>query len=113
MLGQVLQGMKPTDEPVEGKKNDPMMPVAWVTTYTGTAGQACARSSPRPWAPPPTSRREGTRRLLVNAAYWAVGLEDKITDQTDVALVGDYHPLPFGFRGAKKGVKPEEHALAR
>src|SRR5262245_4943208 len=28
VLGQVLKGMKPTDEPVEGKQNDPMMPVA-------------------------------------------------------------------------------------
>ena len=55
---------------------------------------------------------EGTRRMLVNAVYWAVGLEDKITDHTDVTLVGDYHPLPFGFHGAKKGVRPEEHALS-
>ena len=53
---------------------------------------------------------EGTRRLLVNAAYWAVGLEDKIPDQSDVDLVGEYHPLPFGFGGFKKGTKPEDHA---
>ncbi len=54
---------------------------------------------------------EGPRRLLVNATYWAVGLEDKIPDRTNVELVGEYHPLPFGFNGAKKGVKPEEHAV--
>ena len=35
VLGQVLKGMKPTDEPRADKKNDPMMPVAWVKTYTG------------------------------------------------------------------------------
>src|SRR5262245_3061699 len=29
VLGQVLSGMKPTDQPVKDKKNDPMMPIAW------------------------------------------------------------------------------------
>src|SRR5439155_17407687 len=40
VLGQVLQGMKSTDAPAEGKKNDPMIPVAWVKTYTGKQGKA-------------------------------------------------------------------------
>jgi type 1 glutamine amidotransferase len=112
VLGQVLRGMKPTDEPVEGKKNNPMMPVAWVRTYTGAQGKP-ARVFTTTMGAATDLESEGTRRLLVNAAYWAVGLEDRITDRTDVALVGDYHPLPFGFRGAKKGVKPEAHALSR
>src|SRR5262249_32852559 len=37
--GKVLRGMKRGDPPVEGKKNDPMMPVAWVKTYTGEQGK--------------------------------------------------------------------------
>ncbi len=86
------------------------MPVAWVRTYTGAQGKP-ARIFTTTMGAATDLETEGTRRLLVNAAYWAVGLEDKITDHTDVALVGDFHPLPFGFRGAKKGVKPEEHAL--
>jgi Trehalose utilisation len=110
VLGQVLKGMKSTDEAVEGKKNDPMMPVAWVRAYTGAQGKP-ARVFTTTMGAATDLENEGTRRLLVNAAYWAAGLEDKITDHTDVAIVGEYHPLPFGFRGAKKGVKPEEHAL--
>ena len=39
VLGQVLKGMKPTDKPVEGKKNDPMMPVAWIKTLHGGSGK--------------------------------------------------------------------------
>jgi hypothetical protein len=112
VLGQVLKGMKPTDEPVAGKKNDPMMPVAWVRTHTGAQGKP-ARVFCTTMGAATDLETEGTRRMLVNAAYWAVGLEDKITDRADVALVGDYRPLPFGFRGAKKGVRPEEHALPR
>ncbi len=111
VLGQVVQGMKPTDPPVEGKKNDPLMPVAWIRSYTGTQGKA-ARIFCTTMGAATDLESEGIRRLLVNAAYWAVGLEDQITDHTDVALVGEYHPLPFGFGKAKQGVRPEEHGLS-
>jgi hypothetical protein len=44
---------------------------------------------------------EGLRRLLVNACYWALGMEARIPEKTNVDLVGEYHPQPFGFRGAR------------
>ena len=53
---------------------------------------------------------EGTRRMLVNACYWAIGLEDKIPGKSDVMIVGEYTPLPFGFGAHKKGVRPSELA---
>src|SRR5262249_44274296 len=40
VLGQVLENMKPTDKPVAGKKNDPMMPVAWIKTFMGAQGKS-------------------------------------------------------------------------
>ena len=49
VMGQVLTGMKPTDPPAGPTedpktkqtvdKNNPMMPVAWVRTYTGAQGK--------------------------------------------------------------------------
>ena len=54
---------------------------------------------------------EGLRRLLVNAAYWAVNLEDKIPSRANVEYVGVFHPTAYGFNGYKKGVKPSEHEL--
>jgi hypothetical protein len=48
---------------------------------------------------------DGFRRLLVNACYWAAGLERRIPAHADVRLVGPYKPLPFGFGGYKKGLK--------
>jgi hypothetical protein len=110
VLGQVLQGMKPTDPPVVGPKNDPMMPVAWVKTYTGTAGKP-ARIFNTTMGASQDLQSEGLRRLVVNACFWAVGLEDKIGDKTEVGIVGDYQPLPFGFKGAKQGVKPSDLEL--
>src|SRR5207245_3128992 len=39
ILGQVLSGMQPTDAPVVGPQNDPMMPVAWIKSYKGAQGK--------------------------------------------------------------------------
>ena len=72
VLGQVLEGMKPTDRPVEGKVNDPMMPIAWMKSYTGAKGKA-ARVFTTTMGASQDLASEGLRRLLVNACYWAVG----------------------------------------
>jgi type 1 glutamine amidotransferase len=107
LLGQVLTGMKPTDPPLEGKKNDPMMPVAWVKTYSVDGGNK-GRVFTTTMGAATDLAHEGTRRLLVNAAYWAVGLEDKIPEHANVEIVGTFKPTPFGFGGFTKGVKPSD-----
>jgi hypothetical protein len=108
VLGQVLEGMKPTDEPAAGKQNDPMMPVAWVKTYdTGKQGKP-GRVFATTMGASQDLLSEGLRRLLVNACYWAVGLDDKIPARSKVDLVGEYQPRPFGFGGFAKGRKPSD-----
>jgi hypothetical protein len=107
ILGQVLEGMKPTDQPVTGKVNDPMLPVAWVKSYTGKEGKP-ARVFTTTMGASQDLENEGVRRLLVNACYWALGLEDRIDGKSDVSIVGEYHPLPFKFGGFKRGVKPSD-----
>jgi type 1 glutamine amidotransferase len=108
VLGQVLAGMKPTDQPVPGKKNQPMMPAAWCKTYTTEQGKK-TRVFATTMGAATDLESEGLRRLLVNATYWAVGLEDQIPAKTEVALVGEYNPTPFGFGGFKKGTHPDDH----
>jgi type 1 glutamine amidotransferase len=120
VLGQVLAGMKfddPPAAPAEDRKskslldpNNPMMPVAWTKTYGGSAGNKGRAFCSTIGAANDLSN-EGTRRLLVNACYWAVGLEDKIPAKSDVTLVGDFQPSNFKFNGFKPGVKPAEHEL--
>ena len=65
-------------------------------------------SRPR-WAPHRPGERgrapDARQRRLLD-----VGLDDKISPESDVSLVGEYKPRPFGFNGAAKGVKPEAHA---
>lgn len=109
MLGQVLEGMNPTDAPVEGKLNDPMMPVAWVRHFTTRTGKQ-ARVFTTTMGASVDLANEDLRRLLVNAAYWAVGLEKKIAARADVGTVGVYEPAFYGFGQHKKGLRPEDYA---
>ncbi|MGD9720487.1 MAG: ThuA domain-containing protein [Pirellulales bacterium] len=110
VLGQVLSGMQPNDPPVEGKPNHPMMPIAWTKTYTTPSGKT-ARVFTTTMGASQDLSSEGLRRLLVNACYWTLGMESKIAAHSDVALVGEYRPTPFGHNAFVKGVKPADHAL--
>jgi hypothetical protein len=110
VLGEVLAGMKPADAPVEGPKNHPMMPVAWVRDYTGENGKTTKVFTTTMGAAVDL-QSEGLRRLLVNATYWAAGLEKKIPAKANVEYVGEYKPGWFGFGKFKPGLKPEDLAL--
>jgi Trehalose utilisation len=109
VLGQVLEGMHPTDKPVAGPKNDPLVPVAWVKTYKGKEGQT-GRVFATTMGASQDLESDGVRRLLVNACYWATGLEAKISPMANVEVVGEYKPHPFEFGGFVKGVKPDDLA---
>jgi hypothetical protein len=109
VLGEVVAGMKPEDKALEGKKNDPMMPVAWTKTYETASGKQ-ARVFTTTMGAATDLTNEALRRLLVNASFWALKLEEKIPDKANVELVGEYTPSRFSFGGFKKGVKPEDHA---
>jgi len=108
VLGAVLAGMKPDSPPVAGEKNEPMMPVAWVKSYSVEGGPK-GRSFTTTMGAATDMTAEGTRRMLVNACYWAVGLEAKIPETSKVDIVGTFEPTPFGFNGAKKGLSPADY----
>jgi type 1 glutamine amidotransferase len=107
LLGQVLAGMKPSDPPVAGPKNDPMMPVAWTKTYEGGAGRK-GRVFTTTMGAATDLANQHFRRLLVNAVYSCVGLEDKIPPAANVDLVGKYEPTDFGSGKYRKGVRPAD-----
>lgn len=121
VLGQVLErkgefdvddrffGMRPSDRPVEGKKNNPMIPVAWLKNYqhpdNGQQGVAFHTSM----GSSTDLENEGLRRLVVNAVYYL--LDRRIPNRgTKVDFVGDYKTSAYGFMGKEywdnRGVKP-------
>lgn len=103
--GIVLSGMNPTDPP-STQKTTPQ-PIAWIKTYTGEQGKS-ARIFTTTMGASRDLLSEGFRRLLVNATYWSLGLEEQIPARSKVDIVGEYSPTPFGFGAHKKGVKPED-----
>lgn len=110
VLGQVVNGMKPDDPPLQGAKNDPMMPVAWTKTYQGSDDKA-GRVFTTTMGASQDLLAEGTRRMIVNACLWAVGLDDRIPEKSNVNLVGEYKPSPFRFVKEWKGtVRPADLA---
>jgi type 1 glutamine amidotransferase len=110
VLGQVTETLKQDAKAVAGRKNDPMMPVAWTKTYKGESGKV-GRVFTTTMGASQDLLYEGTRRLLVNGCYWALGLEDKIPEKSTVEVVGTFEPTPFRFRETeewKPGKKPED-----
>ena len=111
VLGQVLShegafteddlffGMKPeTGVPVEGEKNDPMMPIAFTKSYQ-IPGGAQGKAFTTTMGASTDLVNEGVRKLIVNAVYWCLGMEDQIpAGGASVDLVGDYTPTKFEFR---------------
>ena len=118
--GQVLKGMKPTDPPADYRRknkqgveqgvNDPMQPVVWVRDFFNEAGKV-NKVVATTMGSATDLQSEGLRRLLVNAAYWTVGLEQKIPAKANVDYVGQFDPTFYGFGGFKRGVKPADHEL--
>lgn len=108
VMGQVLSGMKADSAPVDGPKNKPMMPVAWVKSYKSPTGKT-ARVFSTTMGASQDFLSVGLRRLLVNATYWSLGMEDKIQPDAPVEIVGDYQPTPFGFKKFQRGLRPKVH----
>jgi type 1 glutamine amidotransferase len=105
VMGQVLSGMNPDDKPNPDKK---LVPVAWTKTYTGEKGRT-ARVFTTTMGHSFDLFSEGLRRLLVNACYWALGMEDKIPAKSKVDFVGRYDPNKIGMGKHKRGLKPSDH----
>jgi Trehalose utilisation len=119
VMGQVLAGMKFDDKPATVKKiktkketitielNNPMMPVAWTRTLKSNDEKA-TRVFTTTMGASEDLATEGTRRMLVNASYWCVGLEERIPAMSNVAIVGEFKASPFGNNRYKKEVRPSQ-----
>lgn len=103
--GQVLTGMNPTDGPVKGKKNDPMQPVVWFRKYKNEAGTTNTLVTTTMGASTDL-QNEGLRRIVVNAAFWILGLD--VPAKAKVDYISEYKPTMYGFDGFVKGRKPSD-----
>lgn len=110
LYGAVLDGMDSDDELVDGKQNEPMMPLAWLKEYEhsdGTTNQIMCTTM----GSSNDLANEGLRRLIVNSTFLMLDLEDRVFDDLNVEPVGEFQPTMFGFDSWKKGVRPSDHDL--
>lgn len=99
---QPLNGMTP-DSPADQTKQP--VPVAWTKTYQVENGKS-GRSFTTTHGASEDILNEGYRRMLVNASFWAMGMEKNIKAKGNIAFVGPYKPTTFNFDGYKANVKP-------
>lgn len=101
--GQPLKGRRPDDPPNEDLEP---LPVAWVKHWQTRGGKA-ARVFHSTMGSASDLKSAGLRRLILNAAYWGLGLESAISPTGSVEVVGDYRPLASGFDYQRIGVVPK------
>lgn len=104
--GASTAGMTPDSE-INWKKS--IVPVAWTKTYTYEPGSPEGRVFTTTMGAATDLVSPGLRRLIVNAAYWAMGMEDDIDRESSVDVIGEYKPTPFGFDGYVKGKTPQDY----
>ena len=84
-----------------------VMPVAWIRHYTNEKGNT-ARIFNTTMGAAVDLVNEDLRRLLVNACYWAIGMDHKIPEKSKVTIPGSYNPTMFGFGNHKTGLTPSD-----
>lgn len=105
-MAQPLNGMTP-DSPVDETK--PPQPSEWTRSYTSPSGEV-GRVFTSLYGTPEDILNDGYRRLLTNGILWAVGLEDQIQPDLNIAFVGPFKPNTFGNQTHAVGIKPEQYA---
>jgi hypothetical protein len=87
-----------TGKAVQGEKNNPMMPVAWTKTYR-VPGGVKGKSFMTTMGSSTDLMSEPLRKLIVNAAYWCLGMDGQIPAAgANAELVGEFKPTKFEFR---------------
>jgi hypothetical protein len=102
--GRVLNGMTPDAAPDTSKEE---LPVAWVRTYQLESGKP-GRAFTTTHGASEDILNEGFRRMLINACFWGLEMEDEIKVDNPIDFVGGYQPTTFNFEGYQKNVKPSD-----
>ncbi|MDA7506239.1 ThuA domain-containing protein [Akkermansiaceae bacterium] len=109
LRGEVTETLAPDSPRVKGKQNEPMMPLAWMHTYTAPDGKTTGEAFCTTMGASVDFLDESLRRLLVNASYSL--LELKVPETADVAFVDPFYPSFYGFWNGGNAKIWKERAL--
>lgn len=99
--GQSTAGM---DDKAPAIWEKSVMPIAWTKPYQiegGKPGMAFASTMGSSLG----FQSEDLRRLVINASFYLLGMEQVITPDLNMEIVGSYAPTMFGFDTFRKGMK--------
>jgi len=105
-MAQPLMSMDVDGEPDASK---PPMASEWTREYHGANGEK-GRVFTSLYGASEDILNTGYRRMLVNAVYWMLGLEDQIREDAPISFVGKYQPNTFRGGGYARGIKPEVYS---
>lgn len=107
VMAQPLMGMTADAKPDLKRKP---VPGAWTRSYKGKSGKP-GRVFTSTYGASNDIENDGYRRLLTNGCLWAMGLEEQIKPDLNVAFVGPYNATWRKGKGRRKsGLKPEDLA---
>lgn len=115
LRGLVTESLDPASKAVEGKKNDPAMPLAWLREYTAPNGTTKGQAFCTTLGASVDFADEDLRRLIVNAALVFTG--QKVPAKADVGYVDKFEPTFYGnlknedYKRLNR--KPEDYALGK
>lgn len=109
VYGQPLIGREKGGE--SNPKKIPL-PVVWFKNWKTSDGKT-ARVVQSTMGSGKDLESPGLRRLIINAAYWSMGMGKQISATSSVDYTGEYMPLVSGFQYEKLGVIPQKPAAYR
>ncbi len=101
---QVLSSMEVGAKPLADKKPQP---AAWVRKYKSKSGKE-GRAFCSTQGASEDILDENVRRMIVNATFWCMGMEEDIKADSNMDFVGPYNPTTFSFRPSIKDAKPSD-----
>ncbi|NQW99746.1 ThuA domain-containing protein, partial [bacterium] len=116
LRGVVTQSLDPASKALEGPKNNPLMPLAWLREYTAPDGNTRGKAFCTTLGASSDFADEDLRRLVVNAALHLTGL--KVPEKADVTCIDAFQPTPYSAINAKdyyktRNLKPDDYALGK
>jgi type 1 glutamine amidotransferase len=115
LRGAVTKTLDPKSEAIEGKKNNPMMALAWLRDYTSPGG-AKGKAFCTTMGASVDLVSEDARRIVVNAAFHLTGLD--VPKKANVEFVDPYYTSFYGFIRDKnfwpnRNLKPDDFGLGK
>ena len=111
----VTETLDPVSKAVAGKKNDPMMPLAWLREYTAPNGTAKGRAFATTLGASVDFVDDDLRRMTVNAVHHLLGLP--VPAKADVRYVDPFEPTFYStvksehFKALNR--KPADYGLGK